>query len=310
MLRQSLRIRLVEEALASRYSKQEMRCPMHLSIGQEATAVGVMQGLLEQDQVFSTHRAHAHYLARGGNLKRMVAEIFGKKTGCAGGRGGSMHLSDCSVGFLASTPIVGGSLPLAVGTALAAQMDKKDQATCVFFGEACTEEGVFAESLNFAALKKLPVLFVCENNLYSVYSPLSVRQSKSRSRIKIADAHGVTSRRGDGNDLEALWDLSVWARGELSEGRGPVYLDLDTYRWREHCGPNYDNHLPYRTEEEYLHWKSLCGIQRAKQYLRINDETWESWKKELEKEMHEAFLFAEQSAYPERDTVNRYVYAE
>jgi len=186
--RRMLRIRMVEEAIADRYAEQEMRCPVHLSIGQEAIAVGVCSALEFRDYVMSTHRGHAHYLAKGGDLKALLAEIYGRATGCASGKGGSMHLVDLSVNMLGTTPIVGSTLPVAVGTAFATRMRHQDNITVVFFGEGATEEGVFAESINFAALKRLPVIFVCENNLYSVYTR-SIRRFRSDSRRR-ATARG------------------------------------------------------------------------------------------------------------------------
>jgi len=171
-----LRLRLVEEAIVNAYSDQEMRCPIHLCIGQEAIAVGVCAALEQSDYVMSNHRSHGHYLAKGGDLKAMMAELYGKKTGCTSGKGGSMHLVDLENGFLGAVPIVSGIIPVACGTAFASQMKNEKRVTTVFFGDAAVEEGVFCESINFALLKKLPVVFVCENNLYSVYSPMSVRQ--------------------------------------------------------------------------------------------------------------------------------------
>src|SRR3989344_7570493 len=206
--KEMLRIRMIEEAIANRYSEQKMRCPVHLSIGQEAVAVGVCKAVLHTDRLISNHRAHAHYLAKGGDLKKMMAEIYGKKTGCCLGRGGSMHLVDMSVGMMGSTPIVGGSIPVGVGLAFATFLKKESDITAIFFGEGSTEEGVFVESLNFAALKKLPVLFVCENNLYSVYSPLDVRQPKERDRIAIAKAHGIFTKGGFGNDAEEVYQVA------------------------------------------------------------------------------------------------------
>ena len=177
---QMLRIRMVEEAIADLYAQQDMRCPIHLCIGQEAVAVGVCAALAADDYVLSGHRSHGHYLAKGGNLPAMLAEFYGKVTGCCQGKGGSMHLVDLAAGFLGAVPIVGSTMPIAVGTALASVMRGESRVTAVFFGEGATEEGVFHESLNFAALQKLPVVFVCENNLYSVYSPLAVRQPAGR----------------------------------------------------------------------------------------------------------------------------------
>src|SRR3990167_1684775 len=222
LFKRMLRIRLIEEAIAHRYQEQKMRCPVHLSIGQEAVAVGVCKAALHLDYLISNHRAHAHYLAKGGDLKKMIAEIYGKSTGCCLGRGGSMHLVDRSVGMYGSTPIVGGSLPVGVGLAFATQLKKESDVTLIFFGEGSTEEGVFGESLNFAALKKLPVLFICENNFYSVYSPLNVRQPPQRDRVAIARAHGMVAKTGYGNDVEEVYRLASSAITSIREGNGPV----------------------------------------------------------------------------------------
>ena len=164
-----LRIRRVEESIARRYAEQEMRCPTHLCIGQEAIAVGVCNALLRTDKVFSNHRAHGHYLAKGGDLNAMIAELYGRAAGCCGGRGGSMHLIDLDAGFMGATPIVGGTVPIAVGSAWASCLKNSSDVTVVFFGDGCFEEGVMHESLNFAALHNLPIVFICENNSYSVY---------------------------------------------------------------------------------------------------------------------------------------------
>src|SRR3989338_9607744 len=178
LYRKLLLIRQTEEKIAEKYQEREMRCPVHLSIGQEAVAVGVCDNLKKEDIVYSNHRCHAHYLAKGGNLNRMIAEIYGKETGCAKGRGGSMHLIDLAAGFGGATPIVGNSVPIAVGAAFSNKLKGDKNIAVVFLGDGSTEEGVFHESLNFAILKKLPVLFVCENNLFSVYTNLSERQPK------------------------------------------------------------------------------------------------------------------------------------
>src|SRR3989338_8942754 len=180
LLYQMLRIRMIEESLAENYSKQKMRTPVHLSIGQEAVAVASGAVLQKTDYAVSTHRGHAHYLAKGGNLNAMIAEIHGKVTGCCRGRGGSMHLIDQSVGFMGSTAIVGNTIPIGVGLGLSIQLSGDDRISCIYLGDGAVEEGVFYESLNFAVLKKLPVLFVCENNSYSVYTPFHKRQPINR----------------------------------------------------------------------------------------------------------------------------------
>lgn len=306
LYRDMLRIRLIEEAIAHRYPEQKMRCPVHLSIGQEGVAVGVCKAALTSDYLISNHRAHAHYLAKGGDLKAMIAEIYGKKTGCCLGRGGSMHLVDRSVGMYGSTPIVGGSIPVGVGLAFATQLKKESPITLIFFGEGSTEEGVFAESLNFAALKKLPVLFICENNFYSVYSPLHVRQPPERDRAGIARAHGLFTKTGYGNDVEEVYDLAREAITSIRSGQGPAFLEFTTYRHREHCGPNFDNHIGYRTEEEFLFWEKQCPLKF--QAKRIQTDL-ESLQSPILAEIEEAFAYAEKSPFPHFDMEQETPYA-
>jgi len=306
LYREMLRIRMIEEAIADRYSEQKMRCPVHLSIGQEAVAVGVCKAALHSDYLISNHRAHAHYLAKGGDLKTMIAEICGKSTGCCLGRGGSMHLVDRSVGMLGCTPIVGGSLPVAVGLAFATQLKQQNQITIVFFGEGSTEEGVFAECLNFASLKNLPILFVCENNLYSVYSPLDVRQSSQRDRAAIARAHGLFAKTGNGNDVEEVYQFAQEAISSIRQGNGPVFLEFDTYRHREHCGPNYDNHIGYRTENEFLSWEKKCPLKFQANKLGKNLQ---DFRLSILAEIQEAFEFADKSPFPQFDLESESPYA-
>ena len=303
LYRDMLRIRLIEEAIAEKYTEQKMRCPVHLSIGQEAIAVGVCKAALHSDYLISNHRAHAHYLAKGGSLKSMIAEIYGKKDGCCGGRGGSMHLVDLSVGMLGSTPIVGGSLPVAVGLAFATQLKKENHVTLVFFGEGSTEEGVFSECLNFAALKKLPILFICENNFYSVYSPIEVRQPPSRERVAIARAHGMEAKIGHGNDVEEVYQMASAAITSIRQGNGPIFLEFDTYRHREHCGPFFDNHIGYRTEEEFQLWEKKCPLKTAP--IQIPENEIQSIRLEIQ----EAFEFADKSPFPHFDTETENPYA-
>jgi len=286
-----LRIRRIEEAIADHYKEQEMRCPVHLSIGQEAVAVGVCEALEETDFLVSNHRAHAHYLAKGGDLKAMLAEIYGKSLGCSKGRGGSMHLVDLGKGVLGTTPIVGGSLPVAVGSAFASHLMGEKAITCVFIGEGSTEEGVFGECLNFASLHNLPILFICENNFYSVYSPMSVRQSSRRSRIGIADAHGIPSEKEYGNDVQKVFDFSRKAVASIREGNGPYFLEFTTYRYREHCGPNFDNTIGYRTVEEYETWLKRCPIELMKDKCTVDEQ-------EIISEIEEAFTFAKNAPFP------------
>ena len=309
-----LRIRMVEEAIAKRYSKQKMRCPTHLSIGQEAAAVGVSQAIGRQDLIMSNHRAHAHYLAKGGDLKKMIAEIYGKKTGCSLGRGGSMHLVDLSIGMYGSTPIVANSIPVATGLAFASYLNKDRKISVSYFGEGATEEGVFGECLNFATLKNLPILYVCENNLYSVYSSIDVRQAKTRNLCKIAKAHGMFTKEGDGNNVEQTYAIAKEAILAIRDKNTPAFIKLNTYRYREHCGPNFDIELGYRTKKEFNLWLEKCPIKNYRQQL-INEDllTQErilDMQKMVQEEIDEAFSFAEESPFPKFDLENELIYAE
>ena len=307
-----LRIRMVEERIAQEYPKQQMRCPVHLSIGQEATPIGICSLISKSDYAMSTHRSHAHYLAKGGSLPKMIAEIYGKYTGCCQGKGGSMHLIDLSCGFLGATPIVGSTIPIAVGAALASSMNKDGKVTVIFFGEGASEEGAFHEALNFASLKKLPVVFVCENNLYSVYSPVEVRQPNNRSLIKIAEAHGVWAQAADGNDILAVREAGEIAIKQARSGSGPALLEFSTYRWLEHCGPGYDNTLGYRTTEEFEIWKEKCPVSRLIKQLGsdCSTETASIIENTIKKEIDAAFLAAEAAPFPPQETLDTQVYKE
>jgi TPP-dependent pyruvate/acetoin dehydrogenase alpha subunit len=308
-----LRIRMTEEAIAERYHEQEMRCPIHLCIGQEAIAVGVCANLSKEDYVMSSHRSHAHYLAKGGDLQSMLAEIYGKATGCSRGKGGSMHLVDLAVGFLGATPIVGSIIPIAVGTAFGISMKEENKISVVFIGDAATEAGVFSESLNFAALKKLPVLFVCENNFFSVYSPLSVRQPIERDNAALAKAYGIYTDKGDGNDVMEIFEKTGRAVEHLRRGLGPAYIEFDTYRWREHCGPNFDNNIGYRTEEEYLAWRKRCPLEHFKGSLKESEAISEDRIREMVQgivaEIDAAFQFAISSPFPTEEELHHHLYA-
>lgn len=311
--KQMLRIRMIEEKIAVLYPEQEMRCPIHLCIGQEAIPVGVCAHLQKSDYVLSNHRSHGHYLAKGGNLRAMLAELFGKETGCCQGKGGSMHLMDLAAGFLASTPIVASTIPIAVGAALAIKMKKEKRIVVVFFGEAATEEGVFHEALNFAVLKDLPVVFICENNLYSVYSPLSVRQPKNRNLFDMVKAYGIDVRQGDGNKIEEVHRLAEKAVQHTRARRGPSFLIFETYRWLEHCGPNYDNHIGYRTESEFLEWKERCPLKYSREQLlakRICSQTeLDQFASQINLEIEEAVKFAKESPLPKEGRLFQDIYA-
>lgn len=294
---------MVEEAIADAYSKYKMRTPIHLSIGQEAVAAACGSILTKEDYAVSTHRAHAHYLAKGGSLNSMIAEIHGKVTGCCRGRGGSMHLIDKSAGFWGSTAIVGNTIPIGVGLGLAIKLEKSSRISCIFVGDGAIEEGVFYESLNFAVLRRLPVLFVCENNDFSVYTPFYKRQPKDRRIYKLAEAIGCKSCLADGNDvLEARLAIQKGVNYIRNE-QAPFFIELNTYRWREHCGPNYDNDLNYRSHAEFE--KNLINdpINKFGKYLLETKNTTNDILIDMEfkikQEIEMAFYLADQAPFPD-----------
>lgn len=297
-----LRTRKVEEKIVELYPQQEMRCPTHLSIGQEAAAAGVCTALRADDRVFSTHRCHAHYLAKGGDLKQMFAELYGRRTGCAKGKGGSMHLVQPELGLMGASAIVGGSLPIAVGAALAAKMQRKDRVSVAFFGDGCVEEGVFHESLNFASLHKLPVVFVCENNFYATHSHQSARQPADNIADR-AQAYAMPGVRVDGTDAWAVYEAAEQAVERARSGKGPTLLEIRAYRWKEHVGPNFDYAMGYRTKEELDSWMARCpvrlfetrlsaeGIMTEAELVRVGSA--------LDAEITEAVRFGKESPEPD-----------
>ena len=263
LLRDMVRIRRIEETLAELYPAQEMRTPTHFSIGQEAVAVGVCSALRRTDVVYSGHRCHAHYLAKGGDLRGMVAELYGRETGCARGRGGSVHLNDPDAGVIASSAILGQTMAVAVGTALAFGMDGRDDVAVSFFGDGTVEEGIFHETLNFAVMRRAPVLFVCENNGFSTHTRLDVRQPAAVPIHLRGASYGMPSRLVDGNDVFAVREVAREAVAHCRRGAGPFFLECTTYRWREHVGPLWDYDKGYRTKAEVDSWIARCPIRSA-----------------------------------------------
>jgi len=302
MYEMMLRIRRFEEKIADVYPEQEMRCPTHLSIGQEAAAVGVCAALQREDRIFSTHRCHAHYMAKGGDPRRMIAELYGKKTGCCGGKGGSMHFTDESVGMMGTSAIVGASIPLAVGAALASTMQGANYLAAAFFGDAGVEQGVFHESLNFAALKRLPVIFVCENNLYATQTPLHKRQAIDNI-YKRSAIYGIPGVRLDGNDVLAVYQATRQAVKRCRQGNGPTLLECRTYRWREHVGPNYDYDMGYRTKEEVEEWMAKCPVNSWGNKLLNSGITTEieldKIARKIDEEVESAFKLAKADPFPD-----------
>jgi pyruvate dehydrogenase E1 component alpha subunit len=314
MYRQALRIRLVEQEIVARYPEQEMRCPTHICIGQEGPPSGVSAHLRRSDYVFSAHRSHGHYLAKGGDLRGMIAELYGRSTGCARGIGGSQHLVDLDAGFLGSAPILASTISVGVGAAWAAKRRGEDRVVVVYFGDGATEEGAFHEALNFAGVNRLPVLFVCENNLYSVHSALDVRQPKHRTVKDLGAAHGVESISGDGNDIDAVWQAAEYAVDRVRNASNPMLLEFFTYRWNEHCGPGEDFALGYRSKQELEEWQARCPIAAYRKRLRsegiLQPELEECMTAETVREISLAFEFAKASPFPAAEGMMRFVFPD
>lgn len=307
LYRSMLRTRRVEEAIVERYAEQEMRCPVHICIGQEAPPTGVSAHLLKRDHVYSAHRSHGHYLAKGGDMEAMIAEIYGKATGCAVGKGGSQHLIDLEAGFICSAPILASTISVGVGDAWAARHKGEDRVIVIYFGDGATEEGAFHEALNFAGVNKLPIVFVCENNLYSVHTPLKTRQPENQTVKRLGPANGMESFDGDGNDIEEVWRLAEYAVSRARNGGGPTLLEFHTYRWMEHCGPLDDTHLGYRSVEELESWKAKCPVDTYRDRLLAEgsaDAAWfESQERALGAEIEAAFSAAKGAAFPAPDAL-------
>jgi acetoin:2,6-dichlorophenolindophenol oxidoreductase subunit alpha len=265
-------IRHCEESFVPYINSGEIRCPVHLYTGEEAVAAGLGANLQQKDYVFGNHRSHGHYLAKGADLKQMVAEVFCRETGCSRGRGGSMHLIDMEAGVLGVAPIVAGTISLALGAALASSIRHDGRVTVTFFGDGATGEGVLYESLNFAAVKKLPIIFACENNLYSTHLPIKEIRVDVPI-VEVAKPFGIKSFRVDGNDVVAVYEAALMATAHCRRGEGPVFMEFLTYRYRGHVGPD-DNvqgsHTDIRPKQEVEQWLARDPLLRFEQYLAAN----------------------------------------
>lgn len=306
LFRRMLRIRRIEEEIERRYHQDQMKTPIHLVIGQEATAVGCCAALRPTDLAYSSHRTHGVYLAKGGDLRAMLSEMHCRANGCAGSRGGSMHLIDFEVGMAGTSAIVAGSVPLATGAALAAKMQRADRVVTVFFGEAATEEGVVSECLNFAALKKLPVVFFCENNFYSVQSPMGPRQAP-RELDRWAAAHAMPSVRVDGMNVLEVFDAAKQAVARAKQGDGPTFIEARVYRYRAHGGAGDDSKTGYRPIAERESWEKLDPVEGLCALLK--DLNRKAMEDEIRREVLEAFEHALNSADPTEEDLYRHVYA-
>jgi pyruvate dehydrogenase E1 component alpha subunit len=311
---QMVKIRLCEESLVDPILNGAIRTPCHLCTGQEAVAVGVCAALKKEDYIFGNHRSHGHYLAKGGDLNKMVAEIYGRTNGCSRGRGGSMHLIDPACGMMGAAPIVAGTISMAVGAALATTLRKDRRVAVSFFGDGATNEGVLFESLNLAALRRLPILFVCENNLYSTHMP--IRECRPDKPIHhIALSFDMDGKEIDGNNVLVVYEAAMEGVAKCRNGQGPVFLECMTYRMRGHVGPD-DNiqgsHTDIRAESEVSYWRKKDPIRHLEKYINENEilslEEFEAIHKKINEEIRTAHQFATAGNWPEESELTRYVF--
>jgi 2-oxoisovalerate dehydrogenase E1 component len=306
IFRSLYRIRRTEEEIVRVYSTDKIKSPVHLSIGQEAVAVGVCEALLAEDVVFGTYRGHAMYLAKGGDLNKMIAELYGKIDGCARGKGGSMHLVDVAHGVMGTSAVVASTISNAVGYAYALKYRKSPSIVVSFFGDGATEEGAFYENLNFAALKQLPIIFVCENNLYAIHTHQNKRQSSANICERVRP-FGIPAEKIPDNDVLMLYEkIKLAAATMRARNSGPVLFECMTYRWKEHVGPNEDFALGFRSADELLPWRNNDQLDRIA--ALIDPQTRETVEAEVEAEIKHAFEFAEASPFPPEAELSRHLF--
>ena len=305
LLTDMLRIRRLEEKSAELYGAGKIRGFLHLYIGEEACATGAMHALLPQDNVVATYREHGHALLRGVSMNAIMAEMYGKQEGCSRGRGGSMHLFDAATRFFGGNAIVGGGLPLAVGLALAAKLQRKPRLTACFFGEGAVAEGAFHESMNLAALWQLPVLFCCENNLYAMGTALARSESQTDLCAKAA-AFNVAATRVDGMDVVAVHEAAKSAADYVRTGKGPMFVEFQTYRFRAHS--MFDAEL-YRDKAEVAQWKTRGPIhtfsQRMKEQGQLTEQQFLDIDAQVMDEVERAVAFAEAGTWEPVDNLTR-----
>jgi pyruvate dehydrogenase E1 component alpha subunit len=300
-------IRRTEEEIARLYPSDKIKSPVHLSIGQESVSVGVCDALDSGDMMSATYRGHAAYLAKGGDLNRMMAELYGKGTGGAGGKAGSMHLVDMEAGVMGMSAVVGTTIPIAAGYAFAMKHEGRGRLTACFFGDGATEEGVFSETLNFAALHKLPILFVCENNGFAIHSPLSNRWATENLRERVA-TYGIPTAHIADADVFAIRRAADTAMQAIRAGGGPQFLECKTYRWREHVGPGEDYDDEYRSRGELTPWQDSDPVTVTGNML--DDDARAAIDDDIEQQIAKAVEFAEQSPWPEPEELFSNVYAD
>lgn len=310
LLRTMIRIRRFEERVADLILSKSIHTPCHLYIGQEAIATGVCAALEKEDMVWGCHRSHGHYLAKGGDARAMMAEIFGRSAGCSGGRGGSMHLVAPEVGVMGTVPIVAGTIPLAVGGGFAAKLSGSKKVSVAFFGDGAMEEGHFHESVNLAAVYRLPVIFVCENNFYSSHLPLLQRRRED-NLVKAAEFHGIPGARVDGNDVTAVYRTAKEAVWKARNGGGPSFLEFRTYRWRGHVGASWDEDVGVKRKDELQEWMPRDPILRLTNQLKeagLAPTEYEQMDAEAIREAEEAAGYAQSAPLPDPEGLLRNVF--
>ena len=306
-------IRRSEEEIADLSLGQEIKTPVHLAIGQEAVSVGISSSLTPDDKIYSGHRGHAHYLALGASLNGLFAEVMGKETGVCKGMGGSMHLYDPDVGFQGSVPIVGGTIPIAVGAALACKYDNEGAIALCYFGDGAAEEGVLHESLNLAKTMELPILFICENNLYSSHLDIELRQPSNRIS-RFAEAHKIGISLLDGNDVISISASIKEVIEKMRVGGGPHFLEAVTFRWRGHVGPDINLDVGVRrSKKELEEWMKRDPIERLKLAILYRKQSLAEEIAKIEndvnKNISEAIKFAKSSSYPPLKNLLDFVYS-
>jgi len=297
-----LRIRRTEERIVEIYPTDKIQSPVHLCIGQEAVSAGVCLALDRTDHLYGTYRSHGIFIAKGGDLKKLFAELYARDSGCARGKGGSMHLVAPEVGLMGCSAVVASTIPVATGDALASEMQGRKRVVVAFFGDGAVDEGVFFESINFAALKNLPIIFVCENNRYAIHSKVSARH-KQTEIYRFGEGLGVEGRRFDGNAVEEVYASMRQAVDSVRKGGGPLLLEYLTYRWYEHVGPNLDHYEAYRDRKYLTEAAQRDPLKLAREFLRtrhgISEEIFEGLDARARQEVEEAVEFAERSPLPE-----------
>ena len=308
-----MRIREFEENVAQLVQEKKVITPCHLYTGQEAIATGICAALNKDDYVFGNHRSHGHYIAKGGDLRAAMAEIYGRSTGCSHGRGGSMHLCSPEQGIMGTSSIVGGYMAIGVGAALAESIRGTQRISVVFHGDGVPEEGIWHEAANLAGLKHLPVIFVCEHNQYCTHMSISKRRAYD-NLSDMAAAHGFKTQIIDGNNVLDVFYAARNAVEKTRNGLGPVFLECKTYRWRGHVGPNYDVDLGLRSEEELKAWMNRCPVKHYAHFLIeqgvISLAEYNVFKQNVKNEIDKAVSFAENSPYPAPEELSANVFKE